>query len=265
MGRARAGHRRRRPGRGGGCRAAAPLRVVVVGADAGGSDGRAGRGRRRLAARGRAGCRAGHLPADRAGPGGRTRSPRRWTAPTEPRWWRWSAGAAAPAPRCWRRRSRCGRPARASTLLVDLDPLGGGLDLLLGAERLAGLRWPDLAGARGRLGGGMLRDALPRLDGLSLLSWAGGPAPSRSRPRRRRRSPTAPARVRRGGPGPAPGAGPGAARLAAVDRRRAGRGAWPTVRPSPPRSGSSAPLDPPVADLRAVVRGPGGPAGRRAR
>ena len=57
------------------------------------------------------------------------------------------------------------------TLLVDLDPMGGGLDLLLGAEGLAGLRWPELAAARGRLSGGMLREALPRLDGLSLLSW----------------------------------------------------------------------------------------------
>ena len=28
-------------------------------------------------------------------------------------------------------------------LLVDCDPLGGGLDLVLGAEHVAGLRWPD--------------------------------------------------------------------------------------------------------------------------
>ena len=32
------------------------------------------------------------------------------------------------------------------TALVDTDPLGGGLDLLLGAERSAGWRWPRLAG-----------------------------------------------------------------------------------------------------------------------
>jgi secretion/DNA translocation related CpaE-like protein len=57
------------------------------------------------------------------------------------------------------------------TLLTDLDPLGGGLDVLLGAEQVAGLRWPDLASARGRLSGSMLREALPRIDGLSLLSW----------------------------------------------------------------------------------------------
>ncbi len=60
---------------------------------------------------------------------------------------------------------------RGPTLLADLDPLGGGLDLMLGVEQLAGLRWPDLAGARGRLGGDVLRDSLPRLDGLSVLGW----------------------------------------------------------------------------------------------
>src|SRR4051794_9015027 len=31
------------------------------------------------------------------------------------------------------------------TLLVDTDPTGGGLDLLLGAEHAPGLRWPDIA------------------------------------------------------------------------------------------------------------------------
>lgn len=42
--------------------------------------------------------------------------------------------------------------AGARTLLVDADPLGGGLDLLLGHEEVAGLRWPDLADAAGRGG-----------------------------------------------------------------------------------------------------------------
>ncbi len=56
-------------------------------------------------------------------------------------------------------------------LLVDLDPLGGGVDRLLGADDVPGLRWSELARARGRLSGGMLREALPRLDGLSVLAW----------------------------------------------------------------------------------------------
>jgi secretion/DNA translocation related CpaE-like protein len=57
------------------------------------------------------------------------------------------------------------------TLLVDGDPLGGGIDLLFGAEEQAGLRWPDLAGTRGRLAATALADALPRMSEVSVLSW----------------------------------------------------------------------------------------------
>ena len=56
-------------------------------------------------------------------------------------------------------------------LLVDGDPLGGGLDLLLGGEHTSGLRWPDLAGTRGRVNAGALYEALPQVDELSVLSW----------------------------------------------------------------------------------------------
>lgn len=56
------------------------------------------------------------------------------------------------------------------TLLVDADPLGGGIDMVLGGEEAAGLRWPDLAGARGRMSGPQLRDALPRIHDLAVLS-----------------------------------------------------------------------------------------------
>lgn len=59
-------------------------------------------------------------------------------------------------------------------LLADLDPLGGGADLLLGAEDVQGLRWPDLGRARGRVSAGMLREALPRVGDLSVLSWDRG-------------------------------------------------------------------------------------------
>lgn len=61
-----------------------------------------------------------------------------------------------------------------STILIDADPFGGGLDLLLGAEDVVGLRWPDLANTRGRLGGATLREHLPEPNGLSLLSWDRG-------------------------------------------------------------------------------------------
>ena len=57
------------------------------------------------------------------------------------------------------------------TILVDGDPLGGGIDLLLGAEHGDGLRWPDLAGVAGRVSSTALRSALPVVDHLAVLSW----------------------------------------------------------------------------------------------
>ena len=55
-------------------------------------------------------------------------------------------------------------------LLVDLDPWGGGIDLLLGGENAPGLRWPDLALQSGRLNWPAVQDALPRRRGVSVLS-----------------------------------------------------------------------------------------------
>ncbi|MFF8867257.1 septum site-determining protein Ssd [Streptomyces sp. NPDC015139] len=60
------------------------------------------------------------------------------------------------------------------TLLVDADPLGGGLDVLLGGESADGLRWPAFAASRGRLGGGALEESLPELHALRVLSWDRG-------------------------------------------------------------------------------------------
>jgi secretion/DNA translocation related CpaE-like protein len=57
-------------------------------------------------------------------------------------------------------------------LLLDADPLGGGLDLLVGAERETGWRWPQLAAARGHLG--ELSGQLPKTDGVDLLAMARG-------------------------------------------------------------------------------------------
>jgi len=48
-------------------------------------------------------------------------------------------------------------------LLVDCDALGGGIDLLLGAEHDGGLRWPDVSVRGGRVSMQSLRSALPRL------------------------------------------------------------------------------------------------------
>ena len=62
--------------------------------------------------------------------------------------------------------------ARAgSTLLVDGDRFGGGLDVLLGAEQQPGARWSDLASTRGRLSAAALTGALVRVDDLAVLSW----------------------------------------------------------------------------------------------
>lgn len=60
--------------------------------------------------------------------------------------------------------------AEPGVLLVDGDPWGGGLDLLLGAERADGLRWPDLAGLRGRVSGEALLAALPEVAGVHVLA-----------------------------------------------------------------------------------------------
>jgi secretion/DNA translocation related CpaE-like protein len=69
------------------------------------------------------------------------------------------------------------------TLLVDADPYGGGVDLVLGWERLGGLRWPDLVDARGRVNPPALVSALPGEGSLAVLSFDrsaldGVPAPA---------------------------------------------------------------------------------------
>lgn len=58
------------------------------------------------------------------------------------------------------------------TMLIDGCPDGGGLDLVLGAETVQGIRWPDLADAHGRLSAATLDYALPHPHGVALLSHA---------------------------------------------------------------------------------------------
>ncbi|MFI6702733.1 septum site-determining protein Ssd [Streptomyces sp. NPDC050509] len=60
------------------------------------------------------------------------------------------------------------------TMLVDGDPLGGGLDVLLGGEQAEGRRWPDFAASKGRVAGGALEESLPFLHELRVLSWDRG-------------------------------------------------------------------------------------------
>jgi len=67
------------------------------------------------------------------------------------------------------------RRAGRSVLLVDGDPRGGGLDLVLGAESLPGARWDDVTGApgavMGRISAASLDDAVPHPHGVALLSF----------------------------------------------------------------------------------------------
>jgi secretion/DNA translocation related CpaE-like protein len=60
--------------------------------------------------------------------------------------------------------------AAPGCVLVDADPWGGGLDLLLGLEGAEGLRWPELAGVRGRPAADALLAGLPEIDGVSVLA-----------------------------------------------------------------------------------------------
>ncbi|RNF93354.1 septum site-determining protein Ssd [Streptomyces botrytidirepellens] len=60
------------------------------------------------------------------------------------------------------------------TMLIDGDPLGGGLDVLLGGEGSEGLRWPAFAESRGRVAGSALEESLPELHSLRVLSWDRG-------------------------------------------------------------------------------------------
>ena len=64
--------------------------------------------------------------------------------------------------------------AGAGALLLDCDPMGGGVDMTLGAETASGVRWPALRLDGGRISMPTLREALPehphRGRGLPFLS-----------------------------------------------------------------------------------------------
>ncbi len=64
------------------------------------------------------------------------------------------------------------RPA----MLVDLDPLGPGVARVVGLDGTDGVTWEELDGSLGRLGSRALQEALPRREGLGVLTWPGGPA-----------------------------------------------------------------------------------------
>ena len=60
-----------------------------------------------------------------------------------------------------------------STVLIDGDRWGGGLELAVTAEEIPGLRWPDFAETRGSIDPSQFRDSLPVAGGFAYLSWPG--------------------------------------------------------------------------------------------
>jgi secretion/DNA translocation related CpaE-like protein len=69
--------------------------------------------------------------------------------------------------------------ARAATpvTLVDVDPVGAGIERVVGLEDASRAGWGTLSQAAGRLGSRSLRAALPQRDGLAVLGWGDGPRP----------------------------------------------------------------------------------------
>ncbi|MFG1705463.1 septum site-determining protein Ssd [Nonomuraea sp. M3C6] len=77
----------------------------------------------------------------------------------------------------------CASGDHLRTLLVDADPLGGGIDALLGHEEAAGARWGDLVAREGRISSSALQAALPSFGDLAVLSFHRGevaPIPSQA-------------------------------------------------------------------------------------
>lgn len=63
---------------------------------------------------------------------------------------------------------------RGRTVVLDADPLGPGVDRVLGLEDRDGVRWDGLCDTTGRLSARALREALPRREGLGALTWRAG-------------------------------------------------------------------------------------------
>ena len=72
---------------------------------------------------------------------------------------------------------RSGRwlPVRRPAVVIDADPLGPGVDRVLGLDGHDGIRWDALCQTTGRFSGRSLRESLPRRDQLGVLTWYPGP------------------------------------------------------------------------------------------
>ena len=67
---------------------------------------------------------------------------------------------------------------RGATVVIDTDPLGPGLDRVLGLDQAPGVRWDVLCNTSGRLSGRSMREALPRRQNLGVLTWPAGASAS---------------------------------------------------------------------------------------
>src|SRR5664279_4433323 len=56
------------------------------------------------------------------------------------------------------------------SVLLDVDPVGGGVDVLLGIESVPGARWSGLRLDGGRLDPALLADGLPRWRDVAVLA-----------------------------------------------------------------------------------------------
>lgn len=63
---------------------------------------------------------------------------------------------------------------QSATCLIDTDPLGPGVDRVLGMDDREGVRWDALEQTSGRMGARSLREALPCRDDLRVLTWTTG-------------------------------------------------------------------------------------------
>ncbi|MGI8664811.1 MAG: septum site-determining protein Ssd [Jatrophihabitans sp.] len=64
----------------------------------------------------------------------------------------------------------CSAARSGHAFLIDCDPLGGGIDVLLGCEQLPGPRWAQVRLRGGPLDPMVLRESLPRWQDVSLLA-----------------------------------------------------------------------------------------------
>jgi len=61
--------------------------------------------------------------------------------------------------------------ARLGVYLLDLDPLGCGLGVILGADEVSGLTWDQVRAGAGRIPVRSLESAVSRVEGVAVLGW----------------------------------------------------------------------------------------------